>query len=793
MKPVKYLMLMLLLPMSIFAQKGRIEGRVFDESNNEALPFTNIVVYGTNIGSTSDLDGKFIFTGVDPGFIRLAVSSVGYETVITEEILVTNARTSFIDIPMRSTSVVVDEVVVRASTFRIKKESPVSLRTLSIGEIEKSPGGNRDISRVLQSLPGVASTPAFRNDVIVRGGGTSENRFYLDGVEIPNINHFATQGASGGPVGIINVDFIREIDFYSGAFPAKYGNAMSSILDMRQKDGNKEKLAFRGSVGATDLALTFDGPLTSNTTYIFSLRRSYLQFLFDVIGLPFLPTYSDYQFKVKTIINDKSQLTIIGLGALDQFRLNTGLKNPDESQQYILDYLPVNEQWNYTTGAIYRVFRKKSFDNFVLSRNMLNNVAFKYQNNIEGDTNTLLNYSSQEIENKFRYENIRDFRGYNLTIGAGLEYAKYKNKTFQKIFVGATPLELDYESDLKLFKWNSFGQISKSYFKDRLAVSLGIRMDANSYSKEMSNLLDQISPRLSLSYLLTDKFYLNFNTGRFYQAPAYTTMGYADQSGELLNKRNKLSYISSDHIVTGIEYRSGQTNRITLEGFYKHYRKYPFSVRDSIALASKGADFGTFGDEEVLSIGTGRAYGAEVLLQEQDFKGFNIILAYTFVRSEFENYQGQYIPSAWDNRHLLNLTLRKRFGKNWDFGLKWRYVGGAPYTPYDLDKSSMMAAYDVNSRGYLDYSSFNSLRFRPFHQLDVRLDRDFYFDKWTLILYVDVQNVYNFQSEQQPFLTNRDIDGNVIIDLSRPGYYKLRELESISGTVLPTIGVIIEL
>ncbi|MGC9343207.1 MAG: carboxypeptidase-like regulatory domain-containing protein, partial [Bacteroidales bacterium] len=293
--------LLLFLGISAFAQNnGIIEGRVFNSKNNEPIPFATIAIFGTSIGSISDLDGNFLFTGVEPGYVELRVTSVGFDPYISEPILVTNARKVFIDIPMEEANVQLEEVTVKASPFRRDIESPVSLRRISLVEIEKNPGGNRDISRVIQSYPGVASTPAFRNDVIVRGGGASENRFYLDEIEIPNLNHFATQGASGGPVGIINVDFIREVDFYSGAFPANRGNALSSVIEFKQIDGNKERLKFKGSVGASDLALTVDGPIGDKTTYIASVRRSYLQFLFNLIGLPFLPTYNDYQFKIKT-------------------------------------------------------------------------------------------------------------------------------------------------------------------------------------------------------------------------------------------------------------------------------------------------------------------------------------------------------------------------------------------------------------------------------------------------------------------------------------------------------------
>lgn len=789
LKIITIIGILLIIPAWLLAQTGTIRGRIFNEKTNEPLPFVNIVVYGTTTGSTSDLDGNFLFTGITPGFVKLSASFVGFEPVTTPEFMVTNARTSTIEIPMREIAIQLEQLVVQASLFKRKEESPVSMRTLGIQEIEKNPGGNRDISRVIQSLPGVASTPAYRNDVIVRGGGPSESRFYLDGIEIPNLNHFATQGASGGPVGIINVDFIREVDLYSGAFPANRGNALSAVLEMRQVDGNPDKINFRGSVGASDLALTLDGPINERSNFIMSARRSYLQFLFDAIGLPFLPTYNDFQARYRINFDTRNQLTIIGLGAIDQFRLNTGIENPDENQQYILDYLPVNEQWNYTIGGVYRHFTQNGNHMFVLSRNMLRNAAFKFRNNDETEAK-ILDYDSDEIENKFRYERNLTTNGFRFNFGGGTEYSKYLNETYREVFLNNEPFSVDYESYIDLFKWSIFGQVSKSVMQERLNLSFGLRSDANSYSKSMSNLIDQLSPRFSASYVLTEKFFLNFNTGRFYQLPPYTSLGFRNNERVLVNKNNDLKYISADHLVAGIEFQRNQEAKFTIEGFYKNYRNYPFSVADSISIANKGADFGTYGDEEVVSISKGRAWGMEVLLQERDLAGFNIIMAYTFVRSEFQNTGNEFIPSAWDNRHILNLTVGRQLKGNWDIGAKWRFVGGAPYTPWDIEKSSRIDAWEANSRGYFDFSRFNTLRFGNFHQLDIRIDKSFYFDRWSLMLYTDIQNAYNFKVKDQNILIREfDSNGNPLIS---DGRYSLRELENVSGTVLPTIGIIVE-
>jgi hypothetical protein len=797
MKRIFFSAIIILSIFKVSGQSGIIRGRVFNASNNDQLPFTNLIIYGTTIGSTSDLNGNFLFSGVKPGFCKLAVTSIGFEDYISEEFMVTNAKPVFLDIPLKEKTIQLKQVEIKASPFRKTEESPVSMRTLAISDIEKSAGGNRDISKVIQALPGVASTPAFRNDIIIRGGGPSENRFYLDGIEIPNLNHFATQGASGGPVGIINVDFIREVDFYSGAFPANRGNALSSILEMRQLDGNPEKFQYKASLGATDIAVTANGPLSSKTTAIFSARRSYLKFLFGTIGLPFLPTYNDMQFKIKTKINEHNEITYIGLGALDQFKLNTGIKNPTEDQQYILDYLPVNKQWNYAIGAVYKHFRKKSYDTYVFSRNMLNNESYKYEFNQESDpSKLLLNYKSREIENKVRYENNSRFDSYKLVAGAGLEYAKYSNSTYQKVFIPRstdTLFSQQYNSQLDMFKWNIFGQISRGFLAERLILSLGLRADANNYDASMQNLFRQLSPRFSAAYALTEKWFLNFNAGRFYQQPPYTTIGYRTQAGDLVNKQNGLTYISADHIVGGIEFRRNENAKLTVEGFYKYYTNYPFSVTDSVSLASKGADYGTYGDEKVTSTSSGRAYGLEIYFRDQIAKIVNLIVSYTFVRSEFKNFKGNFIPSAWDNKHILNITASHNFKRNWNAGIKWRFVGGAPYTPYDVQRSSLKKAWDVRGRGYLNYANFNSLRLKSFHQLDLRIDKEYFYKKWSLNFYLDIQNLYNYKADQPSNLLQvKDASGMPITDPEDPTRYVLKSVSGKSGTVLPSIGIIVQ-
>jgi outer membrane receptor for ferrienterochelin and colicin len=346
-------------------------------------------------------------------------------------------------------------------------------------------------------------------------------------------------------------------------------------------------------------------------------------------------------------------------------------------------------------------------------------------------------------------------------------------------------------------KYAVFGSVGIPFFQNRLNASLGLRLDANSYSMEMSNLFKQFSPRLALSYRLSEPFFVNVNVGRYYQLPAYTTLGYRDAQGTLVNKKNGVKYTYADHYVAGMEYRPNNYTKITLEGFYKGYGDYPFSVKDSVSIASKGGDFGVVGDEEVTANSRGRAYGFELMARQRSPKGFSFIAAYTFVRSEFTDINNKFIPSSWDSRHLFTTTMNKTFKKNWEIGVKWRYLGGLPYTPVDEDKTTLKQAWDIRGREYYDFSRFNQSRLEAFHQLDLRIDKAYTFQNWSLGIYFDIQNLYNNKiKEPVKYVQKLDENSNPLIlnptDPVSLQRYDFNKIYTESGTVLPTLGVIVE-
>ena len=767
----------------------QVKGTVIDKSSRQPLEFINVMIVGLNKGGVTDAEGKFSIEQVPPGIYRLQASAIGYKTVTTPEYIL-STRDLHIQIEMEENQTELEGVTITASPFRRDIESPVSLRIIGLQEIEKSPGANRDISRIVQSYPGVAFSPiGYRNDLIVRGGSPSENRFYLDGVEIPNINHFSTQGASGGPVGILNADLIREVNFYTGAFPTDKGNALSSVLDFKLRDGDMECNSVKATLGASEVSLASNGHLGKKTSYLVSVRQSYLQFLFDMLGLPFLPTFTDAQFKLKTRFDAQNELTVLGLGGIDKMKLNT--KADDEDNEYILSYLPKIQQETFTLGAVYRHYAGAHVQSVIASHSYLNNRNTKYRQNDESNPDNLtLRLRSTEQNTQFRLENSSSFRNWKVTVGANLDYSQYSNTTFQKVYTDHAQT-FDYHTYLDIMRWGLFGTINYTSIDERFTASLGLRADANNYSAAMKDMTDQLSPRLSLSYQLTEHWSLSGNAGLYYQLPPYTALGFKNNNGLYANKY-ALRYMQVSQGSIGINWRKGDTFEVSLEGFYKDYDKIPLSVADGIPLTCKGNDYGVIGNELLTSTAQGRSYGAELLLKWLIAKKLNLASSFTLFKSEYRNNkESEYIASAWDNRFIFNLRGTYNLPRHWSVGMKVSCIGGAPYTPYDADKSSLVTAWNAQGKPYYDYTRYNEERLPAFTQVDIRIDKTFYLKRCMLGFYIDLQNIAGSKLKQADVLMSTGVIKNPDAPIAEQRYV-MKSVKQESGTLLPTLGITFE-
>jgi len=757
-------LIFLLISMGVFAQSGSININVYDDFSKKPL---DVKIKLVNSDKQFSGIGNVQITDLQPGNYSFEIVSDDHLTGLLNDINVVPNQNLTFSVGLQKSEQKIDEVVISKKVYKTTAESPLSLRNVTSEEIQKNAGSNRDVSKAILSFPGVGSTASFRNDLFIRGGSSAENKFYIDGIEIPVINHFQTQGASGGPRGIITVDFIKDVDFYSGAFPAKRNGILSSLFEFNLKQARKDKLGYKAIVGLDDLQMMMDGPLSKDQSWsgLFSVRKSNLQLLFKAIGLPFLPSYYDANFKVSKKFKSGDELYFVGLGAIDDFEFNADAEKT-LTNLTLIDRLPKNSQWNYTFGAGYRHLVENGNWLFTMSRNKLDNQATKYYRNIETPENLLYDYKSQEIENKLRIDRNLSLKDVQFSFGGNLNLATYTNNSNIK---NVTQTAINYDLldvKLNLMQYGFYVQAAKKFFDNKVLISAGTRLDASNYSSKTNNPLEQFSPRFSLSYRFAPQLAFNFNTGIFYQLPTYTALGFLE-SGNFTNK-NSLNYIRNSHFVGGLEFNGKNNVRITLEGYYKRYKNYPFSLRNQISIANIGGDFGVVGNEPLDSRGTGETYGIELLAQKRTLNNFYGIVAYTFGYSKFSNANENLLPSSWDSRHILTLTTGKYFGKNWNIGARFRLQSGLPETPYDLQRSALVNIWNINNGPTQNFSQLNSLRGNVAHQLDIRAEKKWIFSKWQLTAYGDIVNIYGSNSPSNLPVVNLQRDENYNGIISNP-------------------------
>lgn len=780
-----FLLIVNCIPAGLFAQStGTLSGTVTDAKTGEPLIGATVLLEGTELGDATDVNGRYTITNIPARTYNVKASFVGFVSQIKFNVVIRSEGNIDINFQLQEDVRELDEVTVTPNPFLKEEVTPLSIQKFNQEEIAAYPGGNNDIAKVVQSLPGVSgSVGGFRNDVIIRGGAPNENVYFLDGIPIPNINHFSTQGSAGGPVGLLNVSFFEGVSLTASSFGAEYENVLSGILQFDQRNGDNREFNGNLRVGSSEAALTMEGPLfkgdntESNTTYIASVRRSYLQLLFQAIGLPFLPDYWDYQYKVNHRINKNNQVYLTGVGSIDDLSINE-LDDFDPEQEAIQNQIPVIRQTSNTVGIGWkRQFSDNSgFMETVVSSNTLGNEFYRYEDNVN-QTGLYFKNDSRETETHLRYQATKFVDNWTLSGGFNVINADYNNTTEDLIN------NRSFNTDLNFFRYGLFVQSSANFSKNRLGISLGLRTDGDTFTESGHQLYRTLSPRASISYKLTEneKWTLNASLGRYYKILPYTTLGYQDNNDNFPNSAS--DYMQSDHIVGGVEYLLNDRARISAEGFFKYYSDYPVSITDSVSLANKGGDFEVFGSEPIVSAGNGRTYGLELLYQQKFTGKFYGVAAVTFYKSEFTNlFDNDYKPAVWDNGTLISLLGGYKFGNNWEISSRYRYLGKAPYAP--IDQALTLQNYPAVFR---DYEQLGSVRLDPLSQLDVRVDKKFNFQNLSLDVYLEVQNVLAQSSPSEPrYGLDRSENGEVITPRSLVQVNRTDEAE-----VLPSIGLVL--
>jgi outer membrane receptor for ferrienterochelin and colicin len=714
---------------------GSIRGIVLDQTTKERLAGAHVLLGGSLVGASTDTSGRFVLENVPVGPRSLTVRMIGYESVVLPDVLVTPGRASILTVELRQSTLASDEVTVTAGYFRTSDVASLGSVGFNAEEIRRSPGSANDVSRILMALPSVAAVSDNANDLAVRGGSPMENAFFVDGIPIPNINHFPAQGSTGGPIGMLNIDFIDNVDLFTSGFSSAFGDRLSSVIDIRLREGNAEAFFGKAFFNFAGFGAMGEGPLPGTPgSWMLSANKSYLDLLVGAIGTGAAPRYGDLQGKASLHLHPNHTLTI--LDVFGQSEISFSKEDADDGGQR---YYGENRNLQNTLGSAWRAvwgsrytsltslsvsttrfrndFRKMSNDAQALrSDNLETNVAFRSTNDLMLGTSDRLQFGWEyrRDEGRFDYHQAGD------TNRLGLPDPDYLVKTT----LGST-------------RTGAF-LTAVVHPMNRLALSLGMRVDHYPLSGKTL-----FGPRFSASFALSGEFTVTASTGHFYQQNPLIVLSSNPSF-------SSLAPITASHYAAGVEYMLRPDTKLTVDVYDKEYGDLPLSSADPTLSVVDNALFNQrFSPyQDLHPVGKAYTRGVEVMVQKKMAEDFYGLISAAFFRSRYRDFHGVWRDRIYDNKLLFSVIGGYRPERDWEASVRWTYAGGGPYTPFDPVRSSSARI------GVVDDLRANEARTPSYHSLNLRIDKKYYFDSHLLDVYLSVWNAYNRKNVAQYYWNN---------------------------------------
>lgn len=749
--------LMLAHVISLFGavETGNIKGIVIDESTQKPLVAVNIMIEGSQLGTASGNNGEYVIEKVPSGIYQLRFMMIGYKDRVVADVVVNPNKTTWQKIELVSTVLETEGVTVTAGYFHAAKDALVSNRSVDFEEIRMDPGSAMDIQRVVQVLPAVVSGSDQMNEIIVRGGMPGENLFVMDHIEIPNPNHFGEQGTGGGPINMLNAQIVRRVDFYAGAFPARYGDKASSVMDISLREGNREKVTGHAFLGMAGAGAIIEGPINGGKgSYIFSGQKSFLDLIISSVGLTAVPKYFSIQGKVAYHLDRNDQLRFNGIYGDDRINIEDS-EEEDAYSQGAENVLAKSHQ--STVGLTWQhLFGEKGFSRVTLSRTASHWNTDVYHNDGESYYQNRSDEAELTLKADITWQNNKNFEW---STGGHLKkipfhiYQWAEEDTLHIFDYPKQPTTIIGDSiyydaflqsaDKNTMKAAAFLQAKWQMFP-RLSTTLGIRLDYFNFIEKAA-----LDPRFGFSFAITPVTSLNVAFGQHSQAPAYVEVSLHPMNHDLDYKKTK-------QVVLGLEHLFREDIRSTLEVYYKDYKDVPIGIS---GLTSDPYDDS---NGRLVSEGRGYAKGIELFIQKKRTGHVFYTMSYSY--SQSKGYDPRYdITYNWDYdyRHVFTLVsglfydfrdvnwykkLNKQFWFNFiawalpiadqlEIGIRWRYLGGRPYTE---------RTYFPRHRIWttLPTTHYNTLRYPVYHRLDLRIDRRYMFKNWNMVTFFDIMNIY---------------------------------------------------
>ena len=784
--------------------KGDIIGKVVDVRTQEPIPLVNILVREKErVGGASDLEGNFSIRGLEVGTYTLQASAIGYQTKVVTNVVITTGRATQVLVKLEETAIELQGLTVQASYFsRAQQLSPISSNIVDRSEILRSPGGVQDVQRVVQNLPGVASSTDNINELIVRGGASYENLTIMDHMEIPSINHYSNQFNSAGPINMVNADMIEDARFSSGGFSAQYGDKSSSVLDLSVREGDRTRgLSSKTGFNMAGIGTLVEGGFAeSRGSYILSGRNSLLEVLDKIVGMSSIsmtaiPRYWDLQAKVVYDLSSTQKLLFNVLYGDSRISFAGDPKEQDELRKNVIDsssvesLSPVTKQFAVGT-SLKSLWGKSGYSVLTLYANGTKNDIDVWENftrRVRGPEGEVLAHSMLNRRKVFHNHSDESF------VAAKFEAFSQFFPQHELSFGGQVQTALGWENDIYVapdtsrfdlnrdsifeigsvpvpswvFKQKmSFGDASKYFLfisdkfqpLPRLSLTLGLRYDHFTYSGHGS-----LAPRARVSYqLIPPTTLLTAAFGRYYQIQPLPY--YSDRQNIGYNKR--LDDMWADHYVLGIEHIFDRGLKFSIEGYYKSYKK-----------TVVGEDFvysaiDTFWSDRNLTIGERYSYGMEIFLEQKQVEDFFGTLSVSFSRSRMKDprvpQRVDYFPSDYDYPVIITALGGKTVKgvRDWldrapffvkypsyllplsnemEISFKYRYQAGRPYTPreYVLWKQDREGGVKWSRGSWIDSKDVNSARYTDYSRLDLQWISRFYLRTWNINVYIAMMNVFN--------------------------------------------------
>lgn len=707
------------------AQKlGSVRGIVIDAETGAPLPGASVRVLSTERGVAAGQSGEYRITGLPIGNYSLQYTVIGYEPRTVTDVIIRAGRTTVVDARLQVRMTEVAGVTVDAGYFADSPSEPTSTTQFSAEEVRRSPGSAGDVSRIVFSLPSIAKVNDQVNNLIVRGGSPTENSFYIDNIEIPNINHYPLFGTSGGPISLVNTDFIQDVSFSAGGFSAAYGDRLSSVMALTFREGNREEFDIQADLNFAGFGVVGEGPLgTRRGSWLFSARRSYLDLLVDAIGTGVVPRYSDYQGKLVYDLSSKHRLSLLGILGIDYINFERASAIEDGN---------VTDGWSdgheYAVGATWRyLWGKRGYSTTSLSY-LATETAANYFETSTGKE--LVRQNNRDGAAQLRNVNLfRINEHHELEFGVEAKYEldryDYYAADYTDFFGDSIP-PLVIGDRIESPRVGGFA----SYVvrpADRLTATLGARYDYFEYTKNGS-----LAPRAALAYRFSERTSANVAVGMYSQTMPIVLLSQQERNRLLRDPR-------AYHAIVGLDHMLSTDTRWRLEGYYKWYERFPMSTDQPELFIIDEMIYSNyfFYHPNLRDDGKARSYGVEMTLQKKLRQGLYGLVSGAWFRSQYRDVNGVWRNRTFDNRVVFSAEGGYKPNAKWEYSLRWVYAGGAPYTPLDLEASQLI------NRSVYDQGRVNDARYPNYHSLNLRVDRRFNFQRSNLIVYLSIWNAYN--------------------------------------------------